>query len=314
MNEGKHILSSKYNDTSEGKPSPVARAASSDKNAENYDELIEKYEAEVRAGNASAEVWAKLGDAYANTGVHDKAIKSYEKAIMTGPEKKDEAHIMENLAGVYAKVANFEKEIEYYNLVIKKLPEYVAVLGKVARAYEKAGKTQEAILFYTRALQLNKKDPNILYDYSFFCEKLGQKDNAIKALEKAAELKPDSQRIKERLAILYAAVKDYENAIKYRTQIAESDPEDVRKWEELISICREGQKVQAAINICRNGIKKFNSPSLWETLGDIYMDIQRLENALYCYNAAIKLGSDSAKDKAQSLIAKKVNPRSIVGA
>jgi superkiller protein 3 len=304
-------LSAQNKNNPERKPSPTARATSGDKNDIDYNELIEGYEAAVKAGNASSEVWAKLGDAYAGSGVHDKAIKSYEKAIMAGPEKKDEAIIMENLARVYAKVANFEKEIEYYNLVIKKLPEYVAVLGKVARAYEKAGKTQEAILFYTRAIQLNKKDPNTLYDYSFFCEKLGQKDNAIKALEKAAEIKPDSQKITERLAILYAIAKDYENAVKYRTKIAESDPDDSRKWEDLISICIEAQKLQAAMNICRNGIKKFNIPSLWETLGDIYMDLNRPENALYCFNKATELGSDSAKGKAQSLVAKNLNPKGI---
>jgi tetratricopeptide (TPR) repeat protein len=256
-------------------------------------------------------VWAKLGDAYARSGVHDKAIKSYEKALLVGPEKSDEAEILKNLAAVYAKVANFEKEIEYYNLLMKKLPGNVTILGKVARAYEKSGKTQEAVLFYTRAIQLNKENPDILYDYSFFCEKLGQKDNAIKALEKAVELKPESQKILERLSILYSSTKDYENAVKYRTKILESDLDDAKKWEDLILICREAQKLQAAVNICRKGIKKFNSPSLWETLGDIYMDIHRPENALYCFSVAAGLGNNSAKSKAEPLIAKKVNPKGI---
>lgn len=289
----------------------AARSTKSDEKPEDYGDLIEKYETIVKAGNASAEVWTKLGDAYANSGVHDKAIKSYEKALLIGPEKNDEANILKNLAGVYAKVANFQKEIEYYNLLIKKLPEYVAVLGKVARAYEKSGKTQEAILFYTRAIQLNKGDPNILYDYSFFCEKLGQKDNAIKALEKAVELKPESPKILERLSILYSSTQDYENAIKYRTKIVESDLDDVRKWEDLITLCKEAKKLQAALSICRKGVSKFNSPQLWEILGDIYTDLHRHENALYCFNAAAGLGNNSAQSKAESLVVKKVNPKGI---
>jgi tetratricopeptide (TPR) repeat protein len=309
--QGNNTLSSRDNKTTGEKQLASTNSAADNESGEEYDVLIEKYEVAVKAGNANAEVWGKLGDAYAGAGIHDKAIKSYEKALLIGPEESDEANIMRNLAGVYAKVANFEKEVETYNLLLKKHPDYVAVLGKVARAYEKSGKTQEAVLFYTRAIQLNKDDPNILYDYSFFCEKLGQKDNAIKALERAIQLKPDSQKILERLTILYSSVKDYDNAIKYRTMFAESDPEDPRKWEDLIQLCREAQKLQAAMSICRNGIRKFNNPSLWEMLGDLYMDAHRPENALYCFNVASGLGNPSAKGKAESLVAKKVNPKGI---
>lgn len=273
--------------------------------------LIEKYEAIVKSGDADPDVWAKLGDAYAGSGTYDKAIKCYDKALIIGPEKQDEVPILKSLAGSYAKVANFEKELETYNALLKKAPEDSSIWGNAARAFEKSGKTQEAVIHYTRALKLSKDDPMVLYHYSFFCEKIGQTDNAITVLKKTLELKPGSERVLERLSILCSKVQDYDSGTDYRMKLLELNEDDVSRWEDVVQILRTAKKLRGAMKVCQQGLEKFKSknPSLWELLGDIYTDLYRFDNALHCYNEAAKLGNETAITKAGALIAKKVTPR-----
>lgn len=292
------------NNPSKGEPAFTGHSTGSDEKENGA--LIEKYEAVVKAGDAGPDVWAKLGDAYAGSGTYDKAIKCYDKALIIGPEKQDEVPILKNLAGSYAKVANFDKELETYNTLLKKVPEDSSVWGNAARAYEKSGKTQEAVIHYTRALNLNKDDPIVLYHYSFFCEKIGQTDNAITALKKALELKPGSERVLERLSILCSKVQDYESATDYRMKILELNEDEISRWEDLVLTLRMAKKLRGAIKVCQQGLEKFKSPSLWELLGDIYTDLYRSGNALFCYNTAAGLGNETARTKAEALVARKV--------
>jgi hypothetical protein len=92
-------------------------------------------------------------------------------------------------------------------------------------------------------------------------------------------------------------------------KIIELNEDDISRWEDLVQTLRTAKKLRGAIKVCQQGLEKFKSPSLWELLGDIYTDLYRSGNALHCYNTAAELGNETARTKAEALVAKKVAPK-----
>jgi tetratricopeptide (TPR) repeat protein len=314
LKEGEIILS-KGKRGSSGKTQQAAREPSSEaKEKLKQRELaasIEKYEAAIKSGASGVDEWSKLGELYIASGEYDKAVKYLDKALMLKPDVKQESSILLNLASAYAKGGVFEKEMECYNILLKKSTADPSVWGKAARAYERFGKIQEAVLYYTRAININPNDANLFYDYSFFSEKLGQLDRAVTAARRALELKPESEKALERLSILYSRTKDYEKAMNTRLKLLEKKPGDVTRWEDLAQVTMAGEKYSDAVRILQKGILRLNSPSLWYMLGDVYTKQDKEGFALYCYTTAAGLGNEAARSKADALISKKVPPKEI---
>jgi len=293
------------------RPSSTNRGAGSKMNEKDHASAIDKYEGIVKSGNADIGTWIALGNAYSATGAYDKAIKCYDKALVLSYDVKDEITILDNLAFAYGMIGDFGKEAECYTSLLKKSQASPPTWGKAARAYERIGKIQEATMYYTRAVQLNPNDPNLLYSYSYFCEKLGQTDNAIAALEKALSLRPNSLRVLERLSLIYGRIFRYENAAKYRLRMLQVDPQNTERWEDLALAYKAAERIKDAIKILHKGILRYNSPYLWELLGDIHMDEDKLSNALYCYELAAGSGDEDAKIKVDSLRRRNIAPKGI---
>jgi len=304
-------LSSGEKEPSHKKLSSARGSGGGKANEEDYGAAIEKYEAIIKSGNADLGTWIALGNAYNATGMYDKAIKCYDKALVLSYNVKDEVSVLGNLASAYGKIGEFEKEAECYTNLLKKSQADPSIWGKAARAYERIGRTQEATLYYTRAVQLNPNDPELLYNYSYFCEKLGQADNAIAALEKALILKPNSLRLLERLSLVYDRIFRYENASRYRLRMLQLDSKNIERWEDLALAYKAADKIKDAVKILHKGILRYNSASLWDLLGDINMDENKASNALYCYELAAGTGHAGAKVKAENLRRQKVTPREI---
>jgi tetratricopeptide (TPR) repeat protein len=272
---------------------------------------IEKYEAAIKSGTASVDEWSRLGGLYIEMGEYDKAVKYLDKALMLKPDEKQEASILLSLANAYAKGGVFEREMECYNILLKKSTANPTVWGKAARAYERFGKIQEAALYYTRAITLDPSNADLFYDYSFFSEKLGQLDRAVSAAKKAFELRPESERVLERLSILYSKTKDYEKSFDMRTRLLKRNPDDLTRWEDLAQIATTGANYNDAARILQKGILRLNSPSLWNMLGDVYIKQDKENFALYCYTTAAGLGNEGARNKADALVSKKVIPKEV---
>jgi tetratricopeptide (TPR) repeat protein len=308
---GESILNSNEKEPSRGRLPSAHGSGGGKVDQEDYSVKIEKYEAIVKSGNADVGTWIELGNAYNSTGAYDKAIKCYDKALIMSYNVKDEVSTLGNLASAYGKVGDFEKEVECYTNLLKKSQADPSIWGKAARAYERTGKIQDATLYYTRAIQLNPSDPDLLYNYSYFCEKLGQTDNAIAALEKALSLRPNSLKVLERLSLVYGRIFRYENASKYRLRMLQLDPTRIERWEDLALAYKAADKTKDATKILIKGILRHKSASLWDLLGDIHMDENKPNNALYCYERAAGIGHADAKVKAENLRRQKVVPREI---
>jgi tetratricopeptide (TPR) repeat protein len=307
-------LSKTKRGSSDKQPAQASQASREEKEKlreKEYNDMIEKYESLLKSPSAGIDVWAKLGDLYNATGAYDKAVKCFDKALLLKPNAKQEASILTSLADAYAKGGVFEREMECYNILLKKSPDEPHVWRKAARAYERFGKIQEAVLYYTRSIKLNPNDPNLFYDYSFFCEKVGQLPNAVSAAERALELKPESKRVLERLSILYSKTGKPGKAAKTRLSLLEKNPEDVAGWEDLAQTTIEGEDYNEAVKILHKGILRLNSPTLWCMLGDVYIKLDKESYALYCYSMAAGVGNEIARTKAEALISRKVTPKGI---
>nr|MDO8133613.1 tetratricopeptide repeat protein [Candidatus Njordarchaeum guaymaensis] len=304
-------MSSDEKEPSHKKLSSARGSVGGKANGEDYGAAIEKFEAIIKSGNADVGTWIALGNAYNASGLYDKAIKCYDKALLLSYNVKDEVSILGNLASAYGKIGDFEKEAECYTNLLKKSQADPSIWGKTARAYERISKTQEATLYYTRAIQLNPNDPDLLYNYSYFCEKLGQGDNAIAALEKALILKPNSLRLLERLSLIYGRIFRYENASRYRLRMLQLDSKNIERWEDLALAYKAADKTKDAVKVLNKGILRNNDASLWDLLGDIHIDQNKPGNALYCYEVAAGKGHKDAEIKAEKLRQQKVIPKEI---
>jgi tetratricopeptide (TPR) repeat protein len=107
------------------------------------------------------ELWNEIGNLYYLSGAENQAVFAYNKAIHT---ESSYGKPYGNLALIYAKQANYEKAIDFYNkclVLLKNDEEKATAWSRLGNIYWQLKKFQEAAFAYQRAdaLRSGFKDP-----------------------------------------------------------------------------------------------------------------------------------------------------------
>jgi tetratricopeptide (TPR) repeat protein len=152
-----------------------------------YEQAIHHYQAGIRAGISTWEIYFNLGLAYHRTGKFTHAIECYETAIRIDPDRVD-SYL--NLGALYREQGNYDEAIAIYLKGLQRSPQ-AALYSNLANVYLLTDRLTEAIENCDRALAL---DPNCAhaYDIKGAClEQQQQTREAIKLYRLAIEKKPD---------------------------------------------------------------------------------------------------------------------------
>lgn len=172
--------------------------------------------------------WAhnRLGEAYANKGYEEKALKQFEQAVDLNPDHWKARH---NRAVSYALDQRFEEALKDFSATSKLNPNYANAWYNRGEVQMRTGQVEEAIESYSKAIKINPQDAIYYISRSRAYQQLKQEQSAIDDLTSA--LQSDGQygialvergTIYLQQGLFEKASKDFGNAVRLDGQHAEA--------------------------------------------------------------------------------------------
>jgi len=251
------------------------------------------------------------------------------------------------LGMTYEKQSNLEEAIEAFEFIVKNEPTPQAV-ARLGFYYALKQDFKTAQMKFKQAVEMEPLNPEFHYIASLNFMDMKDYENAVKELEKTLFLKPDFNDAKFYMALANEKLGHYDKTEELLKDILVSNPDDVKamnylgyfyadrniKLDEaeklLIRVVelspnepafldslawmyyRTGKYKEAEkyMLMAVNTEPKFFDKTLYEHLGDISVELNKLPQAWLCYAVAADMGSDIAKNK-MKIVAKKASAEGI---
>lgn len=245
------------------------------------------------------------------------------------------------LGMTYEKQSNIDKAIEAFEFIVKNEtnPQAIARLGFY---YAVSQDFKNAQLKFKQAIEMEPLNAEFHYIYSLNFMDMKDYENASKELEKTLFLKSDFNDAKFYLALANEKLGHYDKTEKLLKEILASDENDVKAMNYLGYLYAdrninldEAEKLLIRVTelspnepafldslawlyyrtgkykdaekymlMAINTEPKFFDKTLYEHLGDISVELNKLPQAWLCYAIAEDMGSDVAKTKEKMLLKK----------
>ena len=148
---------------------------------------VAELESALADNEALPRAQAALGKAYLEHNMPDKAVGPFEKAVRLDPERTDYQKMFGEsllLDGQY------EKAEDVFGGLLKKSPNDLFYLNRLAIALRRQGKFGQAIGLYKQALSRNQRDENLFFNLGRSYLEAGKKAEAMTCFRKSLELNP----------------------------------------------------------------------------------------------------------------------------
>jgi tetratricopeptide (TPR) repeat protein len=194
------------------------------------------------------EGWLNLAFARGLQGNHDAAMATFDSALTYSPV--DSVRILFFTGAYLSSQQEFTEAIEYYQRVIKADPDNPDAKFNLAAAYERIGEYDKAEAIFMELLELDKNNPVVLNYLGYMYADQGIKlKEAEKLIKKALKIDPDNGAYLDSYAWVMYKLKKYNEALKYQLLALESNQnEDAILYEHMGDIYLALDKPQEASN------------------------------------------------------------------
>ena len=203
-----------------------------------YDRAIEKYTKAIKLNPSYAEAYTNRGNAYSDKGDPDQAIADYTKAIELNPKL---AQAYYNRGNAYRKKGDPDRAIADYTKAIELNPKLAQAYTNRGIAYYNKGDLDQAIADYTKAIELNPKDAGAYNNRGIAYADKGDLDRAIADYNKAIELNPSYAQAYTNRGIAYRKKGDPDQAIADYNKAIELNPNDAKAMANLGWVYHKGK-------------------------------------------------------------------------
>ncbi|MBA2379715.1 MAG: tetratricopeptide repeat protein [Blastocatellia bacterium] len=148
---------------------------------------------------AADEVYHLIGIAYSEMGLQEEAVAAYQKAI----EKGDNPGSHFALAGIYAKLGDFERASTFYRKGIEIKPDTPSYIKRFGDLLLDNGNRREALEMYKRSLAIRPNEPGVIFDTAVLSLKLGEKDAALTYFTILRSIAPNRERLLEQCFLIW---------------------------------------------------------------------------------------------------------------
>jgi tetratricopeptide (TPR) repeat protein len=259
-----------------------------------------------------------LGDQYRNSGLPQKAVEAYEKALNMDPGNPD---IYPRLGYALIETKDFARATRIYQRYVELRPDDCNSHASLGFAYLRQDMADQAVVRYEKALELCPDDPNAFTNLGKAYLAGGYAIEGIEAFRRALELNPADAVAYENLARLFwernlypeaiamyegiLAMPDhgkdgewilwasgrlayaykwagaFEKAIPHYRRVIDSDPENLSAIRGLASCYEETSQIDLAIRLYRDLIKqKPDTPGYYYRLGELLNDVGRYRETI----------------------------------
>ena len=286
-----------------------------DRAAALYREILLKYP-------HYADIHYHLGLAYLGQGHVPQALESFEKALDINPN-----YVQSRIKAVVAEIylGKLDKALERLNGLITAFPDYADLhyyLGLIAAG---RNELEKAMASFLRALQINPSYKEARIKSAAVHCRLEQFDQGLKELEELRAIDPGDNEVSAMTQVIRGLVSsssggktgDVLTQMLQDRQIVKSIPELNRSVKinpevsEMVSvalsIADEDQSLsEMLIPLVKNYIAEYpDYPDVRNSLGTLYMKVNRIGEAEACFSEAVRLNPEYLKARLNLFYAQK---------
>lgn len=234
-----------------------------------------------------------LGEALAEQGNMDKAVRHYKTALKTKPNLAG-ANI--NIGVYFRKEGKLDKAIDHFSKALQGTSHSAAALNEIGDTLGKKGDISGAVKYYLEAIRIN---PGYAKAYNNLGVILAGRNNvkaAIVFFSKAIQIRPDYAGAHFNLGKIFSKRNDPEKAISQYEKALQFDPNMIQALYHLswIRSTHEDEKyrngkeaVKLATRLCK--ITQFHQPLALDALAAAYAETGRYDEAVSTAEKAYKM-------------------------
>jgi tetratricopeptide (TPR) repeat protein len=235
----------------------------------------------------------KLGEALANQGKTNEAVRHYFEALRINP-KLSAAHM--NLGVALRMGGQLEEAIKHFSKVLHMNPNSAGAYYEIGVTLEKMGKFDEAIRYFSKALRINPNNARLHNYLGIVLARQKKESEAIFHFSEALRIDPNDADANYNLGIIFADQKNIKQAIRRYKRALNLNPNMTKalynlSW--ILATCnneryRNGKEaVELATQLCN--ITKFRQPLSLDALAAAYAESKEFDAAVLTAEKGLKL-------------------------
>ena len=266
--------------------------------AKRYEEALRCYDQAVKIDPANTRAWDNRGLCFANLNRHAEAIPCYDKALQIDP--KNVAGWCNRGISLIALNRN-EEALQCFDKAINLDAQHAIIWEKKGDSLRNLGRREEAIICYDTTVKLDAKNAIAWYNKASCEDELGRNNDAIYSYQQFLNLAPVEdasfiQHSRKRMTELNTKANPFEdnknNTAASGITISASHPNPQTAMPSL----QTGSTFHSDIERPAQQPKEVHGldAEYWSKKGKELIDQENFEEALSCFDNALKLESRSA--------------------
>ena len=239
---------------------------------------------------ASWAPWSGLGNACSAAGLHDEAIRSFDRAIALRP---DFALLYFNRGGARATANDPAEALKDYDKAIALNNNLAAAYNNRSGVYALFGRYDEAIRDCDRVIELKPASAEAYSNRGNICAQAGRPADAVRDYDKAISLKPDFTEAYFNRSVAYGHLGKFDEAIRGYSEAIRLKPGYFQAYNNRGKMFADTNRLSEAVRDYDQAIAlKSDYPEALYNRGNACADANSLAEAIRDYDRAIALKPD----------------------
>lgn len=241
---------------------------------------------ERRSNPSQLEIHMKLGNVYKDSGMPNKALEEFQKALKLSPKS---ARVLHSLGQVYESTGSVEEAEKHYNDAVQRNPQYIRVHQALGELYVKTGDKDKALKSIEKAAQISphNSDRQVILG-KLYLEK-GNSDKAKEAFKSAVDTNPKDAELMSDIGDIYLEHDQAEEAAE-AFQESLTINKSVHVYNRLGIALRKKKRFKEALQEYRKALDVDpNDEAIYYNMGRAFLEDRQLDNAVKCFRKALAI-------------------------
>ncbi len=238
--------------------------------AGRHERAARSFEKAVEIDPDNVEAQNNLGVAYRQLGEFAKALAAVEQALAITKKRSD---VYYNLANIHKSLGNFDDARASYEKAIELDPNFVLAYNNLGTLLHQNGDSQAALKVLRAGLQIDANHPKLHYNLGLVYESLGKLEDATGEYRESLTRRPGWTDALNNLGIVYQRLNRYEDSLDTFAEILELEPSNATALNNSATVLAEQGKVDEAITYYKRALN--NRPTYDHAIANISSLLER---------------------------------------
>ena len=252
---------------------------------------IKFYKIALRINPDDAQALSNFATSLNAIGNNQEALSSQEKAIKLDPNNPE---FWYNAGNILCDLKKYDASFQYYEKALILNPYSYQTLNNYGKALYDLKRFSESISYYSQALQFNPNYQECLINYGVSLKELKRFNESIECFDKALMLNPGHAEAWSNKGIVLCMLKKYDEAIDHFDKALTLKPNYAEAWSNKgVILHHELKRLEDSLSHHNRALElKPNYAEAWSNKGSVLNDLNRYDQALFCYQQALVFKPD----------------------